>query len=354
MRTITRLFITGFLFIQAIPFASADGTMPVKRAGIGMNFNFHSIDMTATSRCASEGPDVTFKNTPRLTRYNDPSVQAISRNDLAQLSKRGVQWIRTMVWFAHRPVDPLNFVMGEGNEAVVENLRQVGRDLKKFGFRKWIVAFAPLAKASPTCFREQWGDCFDPAYIQSSIDFIIAARAGLESKDHPELWVDLSNEACPVDNAVSPIQWKLYENERLYLVPLIKQYSARFPTDRFTVSCVGDTQVRTRIAVMWELFSLAGSRPGFLDAHLYEDLSSPIELRARDLALAAQFYSQPFIVGETQISRPDLMTRITTSFTQLRATPESIIQWPLKDRSLKCYADHPEMIEGFSGSNGDK
>src|SRR5262249_15846521 len=117
----------------------------------GMNFNFYSIDKSAIADCAKTGKGATFRESPRLTGYNQPDVRKKSQEDLAQLAIEGVRWVRTIVWFAPKRTAPLAFVEGEDDGKAKANLAALSADLTAAGITDWIVAFGPQGAASTIC-----------------------------------------------------------------------------------------------------------------------------------------------------------------------------------------------------------
>jgi len=312
----------------------------------GMNFNFYHIDTSAVPNCASEGKGAPFRNSPRLTRYDDPAVRQESQADLTQLAREKITWIRTLVWFAPKALAPLSFVTGKDEDRAARNLAQLGEDLATAGMTDWVVAFGPLGKASPSCRKRVYGDCFDRDSVQESTEFILRVRRGLEGKVHPRLWVDLSNEGCFPRRAKNASNQTVIDAKTTYLIELIRRYVKVFPSDRISISCVGDKELDWRLDAIQNLLKENGGvSPAFLDAHIYDRPNRSVESVSSVLGSRARAAGKPFIVGETNILRPEIEKRILNGLESVQARPAAIIYWPLNNPNSSCGADHEENLE---------
>ena len=308
----------------------------------GMNFNFYHIDLGAVAACASQGKGAPFRNSPRLTRYHDPAVRQDSQADLRQLAREKITWIRTLVWFAPRTVAPLSFVAGKDEDRAASNLARLGEDLAAAGMTDWVVAFGHLDQARPVCRTQDNGDCFGGDSVQESSDFILRARQGLEGTVHPRLWVDLYNEGCVPRRAKKAANQSMIDAKTAYLAELIRQYVKAFPSDRISISCVGDNNLEQNLDGMQRLFEAEEVSPAFLDAHIYGRLNPNVEAISSVLGNAAKATGKPFIVGETNLLNPAIESRIYKGLASARAAPAALIYWPLTNPDSPCAADHEE------------
>jgi hypothetical protein len=271
-------------------------------------------------------------------------VRQESEEDLAELKRQGVDWIRSIVWFSNRAVGPIVFVAGKDSDRAASNVALLGEDLARAKIGDWIVAFGPQGINNPGCRKQSWGDCFDAESIDQSIAFILDVRKGLDSRPHPRIWIDLENEGCARPEGGPQIQ-RLRETHEAYLTRLLPAYHAAYPDDSVTVSCSGDNQLQGRFEEVSKIFATAGIKPQFLDAHIYDRPDRNVTDSARVLAEQARTWHLPFVVGETNVARPDVEEALEKGFAEAGAKPEAIIHWPLTSASTACAADHRESIE---------
>ena len=308
----------------------------------GMNFNFYHIDPGAVAACASQGKGAPFRNSPRLTRYHDPAVRQDTQADLRQLAEEKITWIRTLVWFAPQALAPLAFVAGKDEDRAAANLALLGEDLAAAGMTDWVVAFGHLDKARPVCRTQNYGDCFDSDSIQESSNFILRVRQGLEGTVHPRLWVDLYNEGCVPRRAKKASNQSAIDAKAAYLAELVRRYVKAFPSDRISISCVGDDNLEQTLDGMQSLFESEGASPAFLDAHIYGRRNRNVEAVSSVLGNAAKAAGKPFIVGETNLLNPGIERQIFKGLESVHATPAALIYWPLTNPDSSCAADHEE------------
>ena len=101
--------------------------------------------------------------------------------------------------------------------------------------------------------------------------------------------------------------------------------------------------MESRFRNIFDFFEDAGVVPKFIDAHLYGDFSTPLDERAKYFVSIAANHALPFVVGETQINRPDILQVLVDVFLQALIRPEAIVHWPVKFRSFGCAADQDEV-----------
>jgi hypothetical protein len=312
----------------------------------GINYDVIATDSSRTPDCKKD-PNAGVHQKFVIPRYISPRMQEAVRGELKALRQSGFQSVRSVVELfpgAHPSGDLVN--SGKIDDAVLASISEYVRDIHDAGFEELILAFATQGPANPACRKVDWGDCFDPATIPTSVEaeekIIGAAR-----QKGMALRVDLLNEAC-VSSRVPKLA---NDNFVKFIHAAVQMHAKRFPDIPATVSCqlerTGDGLASTQ-----RLFAEGGDRISFFDIHAYPGAG---RTEAKVLSQAAESLkgsNVPVIFGETTYGDPDYRQWIVSAYREsFKRDPPELIFWPLHTFASHCNFDvpHPYRLKDALG-----
>ena len=205
---------------------------PARPTMIGMNYNFYRpCDGPASNPRASY--NITF-----LHNWRQPGVRSSVQAQLANMSKRGVQSLRTMVFYFstadERPDGVIALLKPGEADALVQSVGEFIADASSAGISRVTISFNPMSLNSPLDYVRQWSTCplpcptppFDPKYEAINYEFQnrVRAAAVAHASDGLEVLFDLLNEA---DTAVLSKD----ANASLYVARLWKRWTDEHGAD---------------------------------------------------------------------------------------------------------------------------
>ncbi len=327
-------------------FSGVVGVAAAEDIQYGINYDVIATDTSRTPDCKKD-PNAGVHQKFILPRYINPRMQEAVRAELKTLRESGFQSVRSIVGLfpgAHPSGDLVNST--KIDDAVLASISAYARDVHEAGFKELILAFGTQGAANPACRKADWGDCFDPATIATSVE----AEAKIIQAAHQKgllLRVDLLNEAC-----VSSLVPKLAnDNFAKFIRAAVQMHATQFPDTPATVSCqlerTGDGLASTQ-----RLFAEGRDHIGFFDIHAYP---AAARTEAKVLIQAGESLkgsNVPLIFGETTYGDPEYRKLIISAYrASLHRDPPEIFFWPLHTMSSGCNFDvpHPYRLQDALG-----
>jgi hypothetical protein len=304
--------------------ATASRTLPL----IGVNFsNYGGTD------CQIDGAGV-------VATYDRPGVRARVLRELAVMHRRGIESVRLLLWHTSRWVRPRWGIVPAPHGSLVEpyraNLARYVSDLRRAGFRRLTVSFAPMLANEPGLRR------YDPATFWDNWGLVREVRAIVERDGPSSTRFDLLNEGAPNpagDAALAARRsdylvrlYRLYVHDYGRDDVVISANAGRFPPDQY------------RIAALLRIFERSGvGFPRWFEIHVgYRTQDTLAGLRLVDRMLARQGLRQPLVIGEAPYDDAATATAIHR-FAETSSRPvEEVIEWPLAaDRPCRAISVAP-------------
>lgn len=308
----------------------------------GINYDVVATDTSQTPVCKTNS-NATVHGKFITSRYGDANMQEAVRKELKPIHESGFQTVRSIfeLFPGSNPSGDL-IDTGKIDEPLLNSVKEYIRDMREAGFKEMILAFGMQGTANPICRKTQWGDCFDPSTIASSIEAESKIIQAAHSVKGISLRIDLLNEGC-----VSVAGPKTANENFTRIIHAAAKMHTRFPDIPATVSCqierTGDGLVSTA-----RLFAESGDHVGFFDIHAY-----PVAAHSEATVLVAAAKSlrgskTPVIIGETTYGDPEYRHLIADSYRQaFGQDPPELLFWPLHSMSSHCNFDvgHPYLLK---------
>lgn len=305
-----------------------------------------------------------------LSDYQKPGVREQAKTQLASMRGGGIETLRTMIFFASYPTQPVTGVINIDDATSRANLLasvdQYVSDAKAAGFRQLTVSFNPMGPNSPLDYVRAWlvssgqpTPGFDPAYIQTNLELIGQVRAKAKAHESADFKVvlDLLNEANTTLISADA-------DARDYLPEFWKRYVDAYGSDdaSFAVNFVGADSRRDTAAFVAALKRSERTLPPFFMFHFYDDpsmgnsyadlsnLSATFERAGvpadrRKIQIAEAFY-------EHTKTAADIWNAIRQSGLQIA----EVLEWPWrpedtpsKNNACAQHAPQPYRAEAYAG-----
>ena len=157
---------------------------------LGVNYTHHSF-----RRCSLNGTGI-------LRTYSNPGVAQKVHAQLYRMRKAGVQTIRTIVWHmtdaAGQSWGAVSSPGGRPGEPYRTNLIRYVSEIRKFGFARLTISFAPQQAGNPLL------GAYDPRRFRENWQFIRSIRSLLKRYGPEDTRIDLLNQGAPSE---APSEW---------------------------------------------------------------------------------------------------------------------------------------------------
>lgn len=328
-----RSFAVGLVLVAALLPATTGGQEPAPSYGIA--FSFIDVDISKVARCSTVSRGAPISGTVFITHYDQPEVRSRVRDMLAQMRQSGFEGIRLVLFFGPKAESPDWFDLDDSARAAVL-VRSYVDDVKAAGFKEFYLVLGAQGTATPICRNNVWGDCYDPATMPQVVNFDAAVRQALGSPPILPLRIDVAPEFC----APQDLPQGLRDEMLSYSRTVVKEYSARFPADRITMSCSLARFLGGRESID-ETFDAAGRSPSFYDIHAYNRPDQDEVALATRISKDLTNSQVPLVVGETTYGDRTNLDALLSALGSPTERVEAVYFWPLRTHSSGCHADVP-------------
>ena len=299
----------------------------------GISYSFFRVDTSKITACPRADPigDGAF-----LPRYDDPAVRSKVLSDLKTMRDSGLTGMRTLIFFGETEETPGDwFDSVRDIERAPRIVARYANDVAAAGFKSLFLDYARLGRASPSCRRQSWGDCFDSATVSHTLAFVTRIRAALDAKPALPLVSDISPEGC----VASGTPKGLAETLRQYGAAMIAGYKRAFPADRAAVSCNFELFAQGGKESIDAIFAEAGLKPDVYLVAAYDRPGVDAETASAALAQSLRGSTVPYIVSETTYGNRPHLDLLLDRLTSAGRGPEAVYFWPLHDAADHCQVD---------------
>jgi hypothetical protein len=244
-------------------------------------------------------PNCTFERTSILGFYHEPRVARIVHKQLFQMRKAGIATIRTLIWHAtHPPPDWLSVSSAAGklHEPYRTNFIRFLREVRRFGFLRLTISFAPLKTNNPLLVS------YRPAKFRENWRFVRTVRALVRRYGPASSRFDLFSEGAP--NERPTVYEPRPKQTARYLRNLYRLYVKRFGNRDVSVSVIpGQNPVGETNRLEYLIKTLMSSgqpMPRWYDVHIGLPPSRvPYMIRRTESILSQYGQRQPLVIGDT-------------------------------------------------------
>jgi hypothetical protein len=297
---------------------------------LGMSYTHYALPL-----CRYAGPERIFAS------YHRPGVARKVHSQLYQMRKAGFASIRTNVWYMTDPTGvhwgPVSSAGGRLREPYRTNLIRLATEIRRFGFRRLTVLFAPVNENNPRL------GVYKLAKFQENWRFIRSVRALVKRYGPADTKFDLLAEGAPSE---APTPWTpLPQQTADYIRKMYRLYVERFGNRDITVSTVFANIVSRLRNLVRILKSSGEAMPPYYDIRLgYEPPSAATAfrtLREVDAVLGENGQHQPIVIGETAYHNRPVAMAISRFLAQSSRRIDEISQWYLRDKTRGCQISPP-------------
>jgi hypothetical protein len=254
---------------------------------IGVNYTHHGF-----RGCSYDGTGI-------LRSYHEAGIAQKVHRQLFSMRKAGVTTIRTVLWHMTDATDhswgPVSSAGGRLQAPYRANLIYYLQELRKFGFARFTVSFAPQGANNPLLSTH------DQSKLSENWRFIRTVRRLVKRYGPRTTRFDLVNEGAPSE---APSEWSPNPSQTAgYLRTLYRLYVRHYGNRDVTVSSIANEPRRVADRLRQLVHILKKSRvplPRWYDVHIpYESSSASHSLKEVDRVLEAGQQDQPLVIGET-------------------------------------------------------
>ena len=173
-----------------------------------------------------------------LTHLHEADNAAKVESMLTEMKNNGVQSLRLLIWNIDKPFNDKGEMQGWGvipsehgfEEPYISNLRNYLSLVKKVGFKRMTITFAPQWSNNPNWSKEDGdrGGKFDPTKLEKNWAMIKATHNVAEEVGVPGLVYDLLNEGGPSDADASKT------DAMAYIAEIRKRYEQEYKGNKDT------------------------------------------------------------------------------------------------------------------------
>ena len=282
---------------------------------IGVNYTHHGF-----RGCSYDGTGI-------LRSYHQPGIARKVHRQLFSMRKAGVTTIRTVLWHMTDATDhswgPLSSAGGRIQAPYRANLIYYLQELRRFGFARFTVSFAPQGTNNPLL----------PTYEQSKLAenwrFTRTVRRLVKRYGPRTTRFDLMNEGAPSE---APSEWSPVPSQTgRYLRTLYKLYVRHYGNRDVTVSSIANEPRRVAERLRQLVRILKQSRvplPRWYDVHIpYESSRASFALQQVDRVLKAGQQDQPLVIGETAYNNRGVANAIRQFLTRASRRVSEVSPW---------------------------
>lgn len=283
-------------------------------------------------------PTCSFRGgTGILRSYSQPGVAQRVHAQLFQMRKAGLATIRTIIWHMSDATGqywgPVSSAGGRLHEPYRTNLIRFATEIRKFGFKRLTIVFAPKGPNDPLA------PTYEPAKLRENWRFIRTVRFLVKRYGPAKTRVDLVSEGAP---SRAPTHWSPVPGQtRRYLRAIYRRYVKRYGNRDVTISTIAwDMKARLQTLVH-TLKSTGKPLPRWYDVRVGYDSSRALYvLRYADTVLNRNRQSQPLVLGEVPYDNRRTAKAIGTFLEKSSRRIQEVSPWPLRT-SNRCNVPPP-------------
>lgn len=324
-----------FLVLAATAAATSRARAAAPAELVGLNFSFLDVDRSRVSACRERGRGHSVYGQGFLTRYREAAVRDRVKAILARLREERVTAIRHNLWFIDDDRAPRD-VFAVRQPGLAEDMTGLFiDDMRAAGLRSLLLSMSPVGQSLPGCRKVQWGDCFRPATVDSTMRFVTGVAKAAARQLGQDLYMDPCNEGVP-SNAVRP---PLRASMTDFLEAGVRTLAALRPAPRIAISTQAN-RADERLAIVGRILDATRVRLDLLDIHIYGDTRTRPDAatltRFRDFARGR---GASLLVGEIQADPGTIGYARSVLRKGDAADPIGYFPWPLGNPATGCHAD---------------
>jgi hypothetical protein len=302
---------------------------PAGRPLIGVNYTHYAF------------PNCTFHQTYILSSYQQPKVAKRVHSQLFQMRKAGLRTIRTIIWHltdaSNQEWGPISSAGGRLREPYRTNLMHYLREIRRFGFARFTVAFGPRGTNNPLRTR------YDSAKFHENWRFIKTVRSLVKRYGPAETRIDLFSEGAPNE---TPTRYEPVPQQTAdYLRRMYRLYVSRFGNRDVSVSVIAPLypgDMTNRLGNLIRILQSSRARlPRWYDVHIgFNPVGASHALRQTEAVLRMHRQRQRLVIGDAGYDNPGIAKAIE-GFLQKTSRPiEEVSPWYTRTR-LGCQVPPP-------------
>jgi hypothetical protein len=260
------------------------------------------------------------------------------------MRKASVATIRTIIWHMTDPTGqywgPIPSAGGRLREPYRTNLIRYLTEIRKFGFARLTVSFAPQQTNNPLL------PVYRPRKFQENWQFIKTVRFLLKRYGPSDTRIDLLNEGAPSE---APTDWSPVPLQTAgYLRAMYRLYVNRFGNRDVSVSAISWDRTNRVRSLVRILKSTNEPMPRWYDVHIgYDATHASDALQDADSVLNANGLKQPLVVGETVYDSRGIAETIKRFLQNSARRIDEVLPWYL--RSMRGCQVAPPYTPGAYG-----
>lgn len=311
---------------------------------IGVNYAHYAFP-----GCVSHGRGT---DTGILDNYHEDGIRDQVHGQLFQMRKNGVTSLRTVIWhlseLGRRHFwGPVPSAGGTLREPYRSNLIDYVQEVRRFGFARLTITFAPRESNNPRSPTRPGGPEYDPAKFDENWRFIQDVRSIVKRYGPRDTRFDLLSEGAVANYApkdrirrVMPYVRRMWTN-----------YVRKFGKRDVTVSAISARSILdwgNRLQNLINALKSTGlGQPRWYDIHIgYTPSEAEHGLRDSDAVLRRNHLSQPVVVGETAYNDRRIARTIRRFRRSHRRRIEEVDAWPTR-WTKRCNVSPPYRVNAY-------